>query len=76
MANQLKCAQPETVVEVDLMILDFLAYEAATALFNENLANSLLTKSNDAHIVNRFADNKLQMAKCTTEDSTAPLFIR
>jgi hypothetical protein len=52
------------------MILDFLAFEAATALFDENLASSFIKKSEKGLIANRFADNKLQMAKCMNIEST------
>lgn len=75
MAHQLKCAKPDTVVEIDHMILDFLAFEAATALFDENLARSFIKKSEEELIVNRFADNKLQMAKCRSVESTPPCSI-
>jgi len=59
---QLMCAQPETGLEVDLIILDFLTFQASNGLFRE-----YALRSNSAQVADydsRIAENDLRLAHC------------
>jgi len=59
---QLDFAQPDTALDVDMMILDFLTFQATNALFREYALRSRGAQIADYN--SRIAENDLRLAHC------------